>query len=123
MSAEVIKFFVLEANDDPTAPQSLKMYEEPLPYERIRSEVGGLIELVTLDIEMGVGCYINEEGKMYRLPVNVAGSKACHKHQRIFASDWISGNMVIVGLGEDGEEASVPDGFIDKFFDTMIASS
>ncbi len=121
--SSAIKFFVLEANDDPNAVQMLKMYDEPLPYERIRDEVGGLIEMVTLDTELGIGCYINEEGKLLGLPVNVAGSKACHKHQRIFPSDWISGNMVIVGLGEDGEEASVPDGFVDKFFGALIATS
>ncbi len=73
----------------------------PISYEDLVSCVGGYIEGVYLD---GATAYVNEEGKLQDLPRNEVATELAHAHNAIYTGDWIAGNMIIVGNGDDDGE-------------------
>lgn len=66
--------------------------------------VGGYIESVPV-ILPGVTAYVNEEGKINGLPLNVPATALLK-----YPGDMIVGDMLLIGTGEDGDDASVPPG-------------
>jgi len=83
----------------------------PISYEDLVNCVGGYIEGVYLD---GATAYVNEEGKLQGLPKNDVATALAHAHNAIYGDDWIAGNMIIVGNGDDeGETMSLEPEWID----------
>jgi len=73
--------------------------------------VGGYIQAIKLT-PCVVG-YINEDGKATGLFFNKTATWACHQLAVGLAEDdYIVGPMVIVGVDENGDEASVPAEFV-----------
>lgn len=79
-------------------------------YDDINSAVGGWIEGVPLE---GVTAYVNEEGKLQGLPVNMIATLLAHEDSAIMSEDYIAGNMIVFGpLDDEGEITSLPSDFI-----------
>ena len=69
-------------------------------YEQLRDSVGGLIQAV--DLREGLTIWVNEEGKLVDLPVNVIGT---HLWEKSFGmTDVILGNCVFTGNSDDEGE-------------------
>lgn len=69
-------------------------------YEQLRDSVGGLIQAV--DLRQGLTIWVNEEGKLIDLPVNVIGT---HLWEKSFGmTDVIVGNCVFTGNSDDEGE-------------------
>jgi hypothetical protein len=78
----------------------------------LQTEVGGWIELVRLD--GGISMYINEEGKLEGLPVNVVATMIALQ-SGLAPDDYIVGDVVFLGKGTaDGRETSVSADFAKK---------
>ena len=81
----------------------VKAFDQPL-YETLGKEVGGWIEVVHPRGPPRHLCFVcNEEGLMYKLPMNVFGSVLYGTHQH---GHPIVGNIVIMreGMTEDGPD-------------------
>ena len=72
--------------------------------EAYQDAVGGYIEMTQVVVP-GVAAYVNEEGKLNGLPLNVFAT-----HLLKYPGDMIVGDMLLVGMGEDGDDASIPPG-------------
>lgn len=84
---------------------------KPIDYKDMVACVGGYIEGVYLD---GATAYVNEEGKLQGLRKNEVATALAHAHNAIYGDDWIAGNMIIVGNGDDeGETMSLEPEWID----------
>lgn len=69
-------------------------------YEQLRDSVGGLIQAV--DLRQGLTIWVNEEGKLIDLPVNVIGT---HLWEKSFGmTDVILGDCVFTGNSDDEGE-------------------
>jgi hypothetical protein len=79
--------------------------------------VGGYVEPVNLDNPAG-SMYINEEGKLLRLPVNMQATYVEWAHNELMRNeDIVMGNAFILGpVDGNGEDTSVPQLYIDLFF-------
>lgn len=75
----------------------------------MQAAVGGYIELALTSLP-GVIAYINEEGKLQGLPLNVAAT-ALLKYPN---DDFVVGNMLILGAPDkNGDDTDVPEGTLD----------
>lgn len=88
-------------------------FDNSTSYDVMRGAVGGLIERVELpahEIEM----YVNEEGKILRLPIN---AKATELWAASFgATDIICGDVILVGaIDDEGDNASLTDEQVSTF--------
>lgn len=74
-------------------------------YHEISTTVSGMVEAVTLD-DAG-SMYINEEGKLYNLPVNEVATRL-FKTFFPWSNDYIVGNAILFGPVDNmGEETQV----------------
>jgi hypothetical protein len=82
--------------------------------------VGGYVESVNLDNPAG-SMYINEEGKLLRLPVNMKATYVEWAHNELMRNeDIVMGDAFILGpVDGNGEDTSVPQLYIDLFFPSM----
>jgi len=80
-------------------------------YEQLSGAVGGLIQPV--DLRPGLTIWVNEEGKLINLPVNVIGS---HLWEKSFGmTDVIVGNCVFTGnANEDGETEPLTNVWVEQ---------
>ncbi|GAA4660335.1 DUF3846 domain-containing protein [Arthrobacter cryoconiti] len=80
----------------------------------LQSQVGGYIESVPGGDFNGASAdswcaYVNEEGKVLNLPVNVRATAIMHSIEKIHPWDTINGPMVVVGVDGDGESVDAPE--------------
>lgn len=67
--------------------------------KELQEYVGGYIELVTL-VRHGQYMVVNEEGKIYDLPVNGFATEIALKERAIMPHDTINGNVIIIKQNE-----------------------
>jgi hypothetical protein len=79
--------------------------------------VGGYIEAVNLE-GPAASMYINEEGKLYGLPVNMRATHIEWAHNALLREeDIVMGDAFILGpVDQNGDDTSVPQLYIDVFF-------
>lgn len=101
-----IKGILVKAGEVPVVVE----FNESL--EALQQFVGGYIEMIQLTDDEDVDIVINEEGKLYGLPVN---KYVIHEGRII---DALMGDLIIVGANPDtGETVSVPESKIGRFMD------
>jgi hypothetical protein len=78
-------------------------------YKDIQVAVGGYIQWIPF--AESNAAYVNEEGKLLNLPENYLATRLCFKYDvGLSSSDYISGNMVVVGQSDnDGSEMDIDD--------------
>lgn len=82
--------------------------------EALQNHVGGLIELLRLP--HNTDCYINEEGKLIGLPMNPVALGAFNfLGGQLFAGDFISGPMVMIGHDGEGNVADLTPDLLSAF--------
>lgn len=79
-------------------------------YEDISNVVGGFIQIVPRNcVGKDLTMYVNEEGKMMGLELNVLASKLVGK-ENFLPGDFISGSMYVTGpINGEGEETPLSD--------------
>lgn len=82
--------------------------------DSLQRHVGGYIESVPggdfNGAAEGTWCaYVNEEGKILNMPVNMRATAIMHSIEKIHASDTINGAMIIVGINDNGDSVDAPD--------------
>ena len=79
--------------------------------------VGGYVESVNLD-NPSASMYINEEGKLIHLPVNMQATYVEWAHNGLMRNeDVVMGDAFILGpVDGNGEDTSVPQLYVDLFF-------
>lgn len=77
-------------------------------YEAISSIVEGYVEHIYLSNE--VGCWLNEEGKLKQLPLNMKLQDCKGKN-----FDLLNGNLVLIQEEEDKISISMTDENVDKY--------
>lgn len=86
--------------------------------ETFQGLVGGWIEGLTLNDQ--ISCYINEEGKLKGLPLNVLGDLAVRMlltddGYSLLQGDFIVGPVVFVGRPDAaGRDTDIPEEFIER---------
>lgn len=84
----------------------------------LNDAVNGYIELI--HFTNIAHAYINEDGKTQNLPHNDVATHLCNKFKiGLMPTDFISGNMVILGNSDDGEENDIPESLRLKIFDEL----
>lgn len=84
-------------------------------YDFLSSTVGGYIEAVALADE--ITGYVNEEGKLQSppLPPNGLASIVARLNGGIeLQGDYIAGNMVVVGVNDEGDTVGLSDELIEQ---------
>jgi hypothetical protein len=85
-------------------------------YDEIVKSIGGGWLQAIYPFEESVSCFIDEEGKLKALPVNVRATDLV-KHA-LMADDLINGEMLIMGIDyETGEEVDLSEEFILKIME------
>lgn len=90
---------------------SVEVVETNADLDWLQSTVGGYIEHFS-----GSGDwhgYCNEEGKIQGLPINVLATYFAVR-MGWSTGDILAGNVVFLGNGEEGDEASVPKWVLDE---------
>ena len=91
---------------------SIEMKTIAADLKSLQDEMGGYIELIKLN-DGKLSLYINEEGKLEGLPVNLVASLIAN--QTGLKGDFIVGNAVFLGKGTaDGRETSVDPDFVER---------
>jgi hypothetical protein len=87
-------------------PRPTKIAPEIEVYQRA---VGGLIEAVDLRLPNGTEAvmFVNEEGKIFNLPVNPLATSVARQLNNGFGDQIIVGNAIVVGV-KGCDEADVP---------------
>lgn len=90
---------------------------EDKEYPQLRDAVGGLIQPV--DLRPGLTIWVNEEGKLIDLPVNVIGT---HLWEKSFGmTDVIVGNCVFTGNANDeGETEELSSAWITQIQELAV---
>lgn len=96
-----------------TMPPIAGVKHIPDTLEAMQTAVGGFIQGLQLKGGDGTHVYINDEGKLQGLPVNVAATRFMHHYSLIAPDDFIAGDMVVLGSDGEGGEADVPDWVIE----------
>jgi hypothetical protein len=80
--------------------EEIQLADEGSQLEQLQSAVGGLVQAI--DFTEGLTIWVNEEGKIYGLPVN---PKATFLWEKYFGlTDFICGDVIFTGgTGEEGE--------------------
>lgn len=96
--------------------------------EEMQAAVRGYIEAVPCD-DSRISIYVNEEGLIHKLPVNLLATGYCReKHEpfarmQILREFCIVGPMIILGaLNEDGYDTDISDEVIEEFNKYKVAS-
>lgn len=76
-------------------------------FDFLKHTVGGWIEYVF--VTHGVHLYCNEEGKLDGLPFNIEATRLAGRE----GVDILVGDVIFLGEGEDGEEGSLPEQWLD----------
>lgn len=88
--------------------------------EDLQKAVGGYIEAIPLGSDSSA--YINEEGKLRRLPLNPVATAIAHRKNSLRLNDFIVGPMVILGVpDEDGNDTDIPKSMICELMETEIS--
>lgn len=75
--------------------------------EDLQAAVGGYIESIPLGEDVG---YLNEEGKLQGLEVNLTATEIAHRLGGIFPYDVVVGALVIVGPTDaEGYDTGAPE--------------
>ena len=83
---------------------------DKIDYEMLSTALDGMIELVSISDDIDI--WVNEEGKIRQLPLNVYGTLLWNKV--LNQPDVIAGNMIITGgVDETGETVGLSDANID----------
>lgn len=79
--------------------------------------VGGNIEPVNLD-NPAASMYVNEEGKLRRLPINMRATHVEWAHNALLRNeDIIMGDAFILGpVDQNGEDSTAPQAYVDLLF-------
>jgi uncharacterized protein DUF3846 len=79
--------------------------------------VGGNVEPIDLDAP-AASMYINEEGKLLHLPVNMRATHVVWAHNELMRNeDIVMGDAFILGpVDRDGWDTSVPQSYVDLLF-------
>jgi hypothetical protein len=85
-------------------------FEDIEPAETLSDLVGGDFQLVGLR-PYSMNLYVNENGKLERLPVNLRATVLCNWAEAIRADDYINGDAVV--LGPINDDAGVDTGLAD----------
>lgn len=101
--------------------------EAPIDLRKLDSEdlvayqalVGGNVEPVDLD-NPAASMYVNEEGKLLHLPINMRATHVAWAHNKLVRNeDIVMGDAFILGpVNQDGEDTSVPQTHIDRLVPT-----
>lgn len=76
----------------------------------LQSHVGGYIESLPIR-DKAHSLYVNEEGKLRRLPINKRALEIAKKQfgVNLAPEDFVVGNMIIVGLNDKGEDVDISE--------------
>lgn len=101
---------------DPTKPIR---FEDIDPAEALHGLVGGDFQLVGLR-PYSMNMYVNENGKLERLPFNLRATVLCNWAEAIRTDDYINGDAVVLGPinddeGEDTGLADVQISWLERF--------
>jgi hypothetical protein len=82
---------------------------EHIGLQYLQQKVGGWVEAVGIP-DTGTSIYLNEEGKLVGLPVNARASRLAHEHHAVRPTDFIVGDVVVVGpVDAQGEETGLSE--------------
>lgn len=109
--SQIITAVIIPA--DQSAPVRIEKIEPNLSV--FQELVGGYIERVPGGAVAGTNgqwhAYLDEEGKIKQLPLNVRATVLLHEAQSIHTWDTVNGDLVIVGTNHAGDEADAPEQF------------
>jgi len=98
---------------DQSAPVRIEQIEPSLSV--FQELVGGYIEGVPGGPVAGTDgqwhAYLDEEGKIKQLPLNMRATVLLHEAQSIHSWDTVNGDLVIVGNSHNGDETDAPEQF------------
>ena len=98
---------------DQSAPVRIEKIEPTLSV--FQELVGGYIERIpggpVADTNGQWHAYLDEDGKIKQLPLNMRATVLLHDAQSIHTWDTVNGNLIIVGTSHDGEETDAPEQF------------
>ena len=72
---------------------------EKIDLKYLYSKIGDIVEALQVTDE--VGMYLHEEGKILNLPINRRATYLARKHAGISLTDYIVGDVVLVGEVDD----------------------
>lgn len=92
---------------------------DPTSVADYRDLIKGSLEVTTLRYPPA-SLYINEQGKLQELPLNVRATMLLWMHSPTARyGDFIAGDAVLVGpTGHDGNDTDVPKTFVDTLLET-----
>lgn len=90
-------------------PSGKARVEQIKGFKHLRELVGGDLEGINFGED--AFAYLNEEGKILKLPYNKRASDLCASREiGLLPGDYIVGNFVIVGPADfDGDETDAPE--------------
>lgn len=82
--------------------------------EVLQAIVGGFLEAIgpSCSCLPGWHGYVNENGRIEKLPLNPLATLVAYEAGRS-GGDLLVGTVLFLGNGEDGDEADVPESFVD----------
>lgn len=101
--------------------QVARIVDEKLDLKYMQGVVGGYIEAVDVDViltdtgkkQTNATVFVNEEGKLIRLPVNPRATDLCAIAIGGWVRDVIAGDVIVVGQPDaEGETTPVPANII-----------
>jgi len=105
---QVVRAIVLSAEEDGVMVRAVEIADT---LDDLQAIVGGNIECVYIDrhSEDRAHFYINEEGKLLGLPLNVVATGMWYQHGYVQPfTDFLAGDVLVLGDGEDGAEGDCP---------------
>jgi hypothetical protein len=85
---------------------------------QLQGMVGGLIEAIPSSDDVTI--WVNEEGKLLRLPRNQLAELVwhfCDPWGCLAAGDWIAGNAIVLGGSDDEGYSTTAPEWVWKFFE------
>ena len=80
--------------------EEVQLADEGSQLEQLQSAVGGLVQAIDFTADLTI--WVNEEGKLYGLPINPMATFLWEKYFGL--TDFICGDVIFTGgTGEDGE--------------------
>jgi hypothetical protein len=88
----------------------MRVEDAQIDLQYLQAQVGGYIQHVNLEPEIGIGMYMNEEGKLDKLAVNPRATLLASMFEAIRQGDYIVGDVVLVGEADsEGNETGLTD--------------